>query len=132
MRKRGHATFRRETRLAPAQWQRLQKVAASRGPTPLGIVLSAYAETISRWTSQDAFTLAITLLNRLPVHPHVDQLVGDFTSVDLLEVRSRAADTFAEGARTLQAQLWRTWITWPARGVEVLRELGTRRGRAQR
>lgn len=131
-RKRGHASFRRwETRLAPAQWQQLQKLAASHGLTPTGVVLSAYAETISRWTSQDGFTLGITLLHRMPVHPQVDQLVGDFTSVDLLEVRPCADDTFIAGARALQTQLWSDMDHKACSGVEVLRELGTRRGRAE-
>jgi pyochelin synthetase len=106
-------------------------LAASHGSTPSGAVLGAYAETISRWTSQDGFTLAVTLLNRLPVHQQVDQLVGDFTSVDLLEVRPRAEDTFTEGARALQAQLWADMDHIACSGVEVLRELGSRRGRAE-
>jgi pyochelin synthetase len=132
LRKRGHAEFQRwETKLARAQWRQLQKLAASHGLTPSGAVLSAYAETISRWTSQSGFTLGITLLNRLQVHQQVDQLVGDFTSVDLLEVRPRAEHTFIEAARALQAQLWSDMDHVACSGVEVLRELGSRRGRAE-
>jgi len=131
-RKRGQAGFRRwQTRLAPEQWRRLQELTASRGLTPSGAVLGAYAETISRWTSQDGFTLSVTLLNRLAVHQQVDQLVGDFSSVDLLEVRPRAEDSFADGARALQAQLWADMDHMACSGVEVLRELGLRRGRAE-
>ncbi len=130
--KRGHADFRRwQTRLAPERWRQLRELTASHGLTPSGAVLGAYAETISRWTSQDGFTLGITLLNRLPVHQQVDQLVGDFSSVGLLEVRPRAEDTFAEGARALQAQLWADMDHTACSGVEVLRELGSRRGRAE-
>lgn len=130
--KRGHAAFRRwETRLDPEQWRRLRERTASHGLTPSGAVLGAYAETISRWTSQDGFTLGVTALNRLPVHPQADQLVGDFSSVDLLEVRPRAEDSFAEGARALQAQLWADMDHMACSGVEVLRELGSRRGRAE-
>jgi pyochelin synthetase len=129
--KRGHAAFRRwETRLAPAQWRQMQELTARHGLTPSGAVLAAYAETINRWTSQDGFTLGVTMLSRLPVHERVDLLVGDFTSVDLLEVRPRAGDTFSEGARALQEQLWADMDHMACSGVEVLRELGARRGRA--
>ncbi len=129
--KRGHAAFRRwETRLAPAQWRRLQDLTARHGLTPSGAVLAAYAETVNRWTSQDGFTLGVTMLSRLPVHERVDLLVGDFTSVDLLEVRPRAEATFTEGARALQEQLWADMDNMACSGVEVLRELGSRRGRA--
>ena len=131
-RKRGHADFRRwQTRLAPVQWRQLQELTASHGLTPSGAVLGAYAETISRWTSQDGFTLGVTLLNRLPLHQRVDQLVGDFTSVDLLEVRPHAENTFTEGAHALQAQLWADMDHMGCSGIEVLRELGSRRGRAE-
>jgi pyochelin synthetase len=130
-RKRGQAGFRRwQTRLAPEQWRRLQELTASHGLTPSGVVLGAYAETIGRWTSPDGFTLGVTVLNRLPVHPQVDQLVGDFSSVSLLEVRLRAQDSFADAARALQAQLWADMDHLACSGVEVLRELGSRRGRA--
>ena len=131
-RKRGHARFRRwQTRLAPERWRQLRELAASHGLTPSSVVLGAYAETISRWTPQDGFTLSITVLNRLPVHQQVDQVVGDFSAVGLLEVRPRAERTFAEGARALQAQLWADMDHMACSGVEVLRELGSRRGRAE-
>ncbi|GAA3348220.1 non-ribosomal peptide synthetase [Amorphoplanes nipponensis] len=130
--KRGHAEFRRwETRLAPDQWRRLQELTAGHGLTPSGVVLGAYAETISRWTAQDGFTLGVTMLNRLPVHPRIDQIVGDFTSVDLLEVRPRPEHTFAGAAKALQAQLWADMDHRACSGIEVLRELGSRRGRAE-
>ncbi|MGI5489866.1 amino acid adenylation domain-containing protein [Microtetraspora malaysiensis] len=131
VRKRGHARFDRwQTRLDPERWRRLRELSAGHGLTPSGVVLAAYAETISRWTSQDGFTLAVTLLNRLPVHERVSQLVGDFSSVDLLEVRPGAADTFTEAARALQARLWMDLDHLACSGVEVLRELGGCRGRS--
>jgi len=131
-RKRGHADFHRwQTRLSPARWRRLRALCASKGLTSSSAVLGAYAETVNRWTSQDGFTLGVTLLNRLPVHQRIDQLVGDFSSVDLLEVRPRAEDTFFEGARALQARLWADMDHAACSGVEVLRELGSRRGRAE-
>lgn len=130
--RRGHADFHRwQTTLQPAQWRRLQDLTARHGLTPSGVVLGAYAETISRWTSQDAYTVVVTMLNRLAVHPSIDQVVGDFSSVDLLEVRPQARDTFAQGAQALQAQLWSDMDHMACSGVEVLRELGSRRGRAE-
>ena len=37
----------------------------------------------------------VTTFNRLPIHPQIDDLVGDFTSLTLLGVDHAAADTFA-------------------------------------
>ncbi len=128
---RGHAEFRRwQTELGPAEWARLRELTGARQLTPSGTVLGAYAETLGRWTRQDRYTLGVTLLNRLPLHPSVDGLVGDFTSVDLLAVDQDPGRTFAERARRLQAQLWEDMDHISCSGVEVLRELGRRRGRA--
>ncbi|MFB9235716.1 amino acid adenylation domain-containing protein [Plantactinospora siamensis] len=132
VRRRGHADFRRwETRLAPDRWRRLQEFTGGHGLTPSGVVLGAYAETIGRWTPQPGFSLGVTMLNRLPVHPGVDRIVGDFTSVDILEVRPDAGHSFAAAAQALQAQLWADMGHLAFSGVEVLRELGSRRGRAE-
>src|SRR5205814_2534014 len=120
-----HAEFRRwQTELSPAQWARLRELTGARQLTPSGTVLGAYAETLGRWTRQDRFTLGVTLLNRLPLHPQADGLVGDFTSVDLLAVDQDPGRTFADRARRLQAQLWEDMDHISCSGVEVLRELG--------
>jgi pyochelin synthetase len=115
--------------LGPGEWGRLRAAAGRYGLTPSGAVLAAYAEAIGRWTRQDRFTLDITLLNRLPVHPHVDRLVGDFTTVDLLEVVPDPRQPFARRAHDIQARLWEDMDHLSVSGVEVLRELGHRRGR---
>ena len=49
-------------------------------------VLGAYAAVLQRWSRRPAFTLNLTLLNRLDLHPDFRLLVGDFTSVSLLAV----------------------------------------------
>ncbi|MEY9928687.1 pyochelin synthetase [Catenulispora sp. GP43] len=128
---RGSAAFRRwQTELAPDQWSALRAHCAARGLTPSGAVLAAYAETLGRWTRQDRFCLSVTLLNRLPLHPQVEALVGDFTTVDVLEVAQDPDAAFTARARQTQAQLWADMDHLSYSGVEVLREVGRRRGRA--
>ena len=115
--RRGHAEFRRwQTRLEADEWVRLQELTASNGLTPSGAVLAAYAETIARWTAQDAFTLAVTVLNRLPVHEDADRLVGDFSSVNLLEVRPRWTTPSATRPERCRSSCGPTWTTAPAPG----------------
>ena len=49
------------------------------------------------------FTLNLTLFNRLPLHPQVDDMVGDFTSLTLLAVEATPGEPFEERARRLQS-----------------------------
>ncbi|HEX5493580.1 MAG TPA: amino acid adenylation domain-containing protein, partial [Mycobacteriales bacterium] len=122
--------FRRiQTRLSARESSGIRSRAGAHGVTTSGALLAAYAETIARWSGQRRFTLNLPMFNRLPLHPQVDRLVGDFTSVTLLAVDHAATDSFASRATAIQAQLWRDLDHRGCSGVEVLRELARRRGR---
>lgn len=125
------ACFHRLTlRLSPERWSGLRSRAAARGISASGVVLAAYAEVLATWSRQPAFTLNLTLLNRLPLHSDVNSIVGDFTSVSLLAVDGGADATFATRASALAAQLFEDLDHRLFSGVEVMREIARRRGRA--
>jgi non-ribosomal peptide synthase protein (TIGR01720 family) len=91
--------------------------------TPSVVVAAAYAEVLAAWSKSRWFTLNVTVGDRLPVHPDVASVVGDFTSLVLLEVDFREAVGFGERVRGLQRQLWRDLEHRAFGGVRVLREL---------
>ena len=123
-----HGRFkRRSARLAKPQWQALQRCARALGLTPTNLLLAAYARTLAGWSANPRFTLNLTLFNRLPLHPQVNALVGDFTSLTLLEVDASAPD-FAHFAQRLQQQLWSDLDHKHYSGVDMLRELARSRG----
>ncbi len=116
--------FRRRTlSLGPAQWQRLERFAARRGLTPPAVLLTAYAEVLAAWSKVPRFTLNVPLFNRLPFHPHVNQLVGTFTSFTLVPVDLSAPCPFAERARVVQERLWEGLDHQYVNGVRLLREI---------
>ncbi|WHT16975.1 amino acid adenylation domain-containing protein [Crossiella sp. CA-258035] len=130
-RSRGRAEFtRHRITLSTVEWSALRGLAARHGVTASAAVLSVFAEVIGRWSRNPRFTLNVTLLNRLPLHPQVDQLIGDFTSVNLLEVDRTEPRDLAGLTQALQARLWADMDHRLCTGVEVLRELARRRGRA--
>src|ERR1700722_13534712 len=77
---------RRSACLDSATWRNLKEKAARFKSTPVGTLLAAYAEVLAIWSKNPRFTLNVTLFNRLPLHPQSNSIVGDFTSVNLLEV----------------------------------------------
>lgn len=122
--------FRRLTAtLDDRVWQALKARAAGHGITPANAVLAAYVETIGRWSSTDRFCIGLPVLNRIPLHPHVDRLLGDFTSLSVLAVEPVGRATFAERARILGERVFDDLDHRLFSGVEVLRELARRRGR---
>ncbi|HSF42281.1 MAG TPA: amino acid adenylation domain-containing protein [Thermoanaerobaculia bacterium] len=122
---------RRSGRLAPEAWSRLKEQAARAGLTPSGALLAAWSEVLAAWTGTSRLTLNLTLFNRLPLHPQVDELVGDFTSLTLLAVERRPGEPFVEQARRTQQRLWDDLDHRLVSGVRVLREL-SRLGREPR
>ncbi|MDT9693858.1 non-ribosomal peptide synthetase, partial [Streptomyces sp. P9(2023)] len=73
----------------------------------------------------------VTVNDRLPVHPDIDRVIGEFTSVSLLAVRPEQGATVREQAQALQAQFWQDFEHRAFNGVRVLRELGRTEGAAR-
>jgi amino acid adenylation domain-containing protein len=116
--------FRRWSGVLPAErWRLLKSRAARAGVTPSAILLAAFSEVLASWSRSKRFILNLTLFNRLPIHPQVDRVVGDFTSLTLLAVDASAPVSFEERAKALQRQFWEDLEHRVVSGVRVLREL---------
>ena len=120
-------TQRRAARLDRPTWVRLQQRGQQQGLTANGVLLAAFAEVLTVWSKQPIFTLNLTLFNRLPLHPEVDAVVGDFTTINLLAVDNSQPAPFGERAQRLQKQLWADLDHQIFSGVQVLRELAHQR-----
>ncbi len=118
-----------EAVLEPGQWALLRDRASAAGITPSQAVLAAYAEVIGRWSRRPGFTLNLTLLDRPPLHPQIDRVVGDFTSLDLLAVDTTPDAPFAARAAAIGRRLFTDLEHRRCGGMEVIRELARRRGR---
>ena len=120
-------------RLEATAWSQLKRYGNGAGLTNSALILSAFAEILTAWSKEPHYTLNLTLFNRLPLHPQINDLVGDFTPLLLLEVDHRSQgigeETFATRAQRLQQQLWRDLDQRVVNGVRVLRELAKRQDR---
>lgn len=120
--------FRRWAATVPCElWTALRERAGRHDVSPSTAVLAAYVDVIAAWSRRPGFTVNVTLLNRLPLHPQVGLLVGDFTSVELLSVDGLAM-SFADRAKAVQAQLWQDMDHRTFTGIEVMREITRRKG----
>ncbi|MEO1445314.1 MAG: AMP-binding protein, partial [Cyanobacteria bacterium J06635_11] len=114
---------RRSGRLEADDWARLKQRAYQAALTPSGVVLAAFSEVLTIWSQQPQFTLNLTLFNRVPLHPEINQIVGDFTASMLLAVDNSGNESFIARAKRLQAQLWEDLDNRAVSGVRILREL---------
>ncbi|MDA0703296.1 MAG: amino acid adenylation domain-containing protein [Proteobacteria bacterium] len=119
---------RRAFRLDRERWGAIKAQAREAGLTPSALLVSGFADIVALWAREPKFTINLSLFNRLPLHPEVDVVVGDFTTLSLLEIDTATADGFVDRARTVQTQLWQDMDHRAVDGVEVLGWLARRRG----
>ncbi|MEU5402354.1 amino acid adenylation domain-containing protein [Streptomyces sp. NPDC005963] len=114
--------------LAPERWARICADAAHRGLTPTAVVLSAYAWALAQWSDEPRFLLNVPSMSRHPVHPDIDDVVGECASFTLLEVDTGAVDTFDALAARVQRRLLSDLEHRHFSGMDVTRELIRRNG----
>ena len=117
---------RREAWLEPDVWARLTERARRHGVTPAATLATAYGAVLSRWSGQADLTINLTLFDRRDVHPDVDAVLGDFTSLVLVPFRSGDGSVAAR-VREVQSGMWSAVEHRAASALWVLRELARRR-----
>jgi len=117
------SVHRHAARIPAAQWQALKEKSSRMSVTPAGILAAGFAEVLAIWSKSPRFTINLTLFNRLPLHPQINDIIGDFTSVSLLEIDNTPADTFGARARRHQQQLWQDLNHREFSGIRVMREM---------
>lgn len=113
---------RRKGRLDARRWNQLKAKASQEGLTPSILLTAVFAEVLATWCRDARFTLNLTLRKRLPAHPQITELLGDFTTTVLLEADMQP-DTFIGRAKLLQSQFAQDMDHTSVSGVEVLRRL---------
>ena len=121
---------RRESRIAADVWRRLKLRARRACLTPSAVLLTAFAEVLATWSKDPHFTINLTLFQRLPLHPQINDIVGDFTSLSLLEINLKSQESFEPHAQRAQEQLWQDLDHQYVSGVHVLRGAGKTAGGA--
>jgi amino acid adenylation domain-containing protein len=114
---------RREAVLEQAVWRKLKIQSAKASLTLSGTLIAAFARIVAAWSQSPRFTLNTTLFQRAPLHPQVHRLVGDFTSILLLEIHDGAADSFDVLAKRIAAQFRSDLRHRAYGGIQLLREI---------
>ncbi|NGO07872.1 amino acid adenylation domain-containing protein [Streptomyces sp. HC44] len=122
---------RREFRIEPDQWQQLRRRTAEHGLTISTVVATAFAEVLAAWSADPALTLTLTVFDRQNLHPEVNEVVGDFTSLMLLGHTSTPDEPWAQTVRRVQGQVWEGMEHNGVSATWVLQQLAQRQGAAQ-
>lgn len=108
--------------LDPAAWSKLQRRAARHGVTPTMVTLSAYVDVLRAWSRGPTFTLAVDGTDYIPHDPGLEQVAGNFNTVNLLEIEA-SQGCFLDRTRSIQKR-WAADVEHRSfSGLRVLREL---------
>ena len=114
--------------LSRSKWEILKHMISSSGVTPTVFIIQCFSEIMHRWSKLDHFTLNLTLYNRLPFHEDVNGILGDFTSISILEIDYRESKDFKTRLKGTQSQLWNDLEHRYYSGIEVGRKLSRKAG----
>lgn len=109
-------------------WEKFLTYSNKYGITPTVAILQIYAQVIRMWSTNKNFSLNLTMLNRDDLHPDIENIVGDFTELCVLECFNSECDTFIECAKKTQRQLFENLDHKSFSGIKVLRELSKKKG----
>jgi yersiniabactin nonribosomal peptide synthetase len=117
--------FKRLSKPIPeVKWTAFKKQALSHQVSLNSALLTVFSLVLQRWSKNDEFLINLTLFNRLPVHKQVDEIMGDFTQLELLEFGvTGKIDSFLSCAKKVNQQLWQDLEHSVFDGVEVQREM---------
>lgn len=96
---------RRENILPARIWSAIKEKASSYGLTPSSVIITAYAEILSLWSGSRHFILSNMVTRRLPIHPQITEILGNFASLYPLEIDLRGGINFINKARRIQHQI---------------------------
>lgn len=103
----GHR-FRRRTQPFGADWYaRLTARCRTHGVTPSLALLEAYMLVLAKWSGQDALSVTMTVFDRKGNHPEIHNILGDFTSLTLIDHVAAPQAAFADSLRQMQQRFGR-------------------------
>jgi len=101
-------------------WARLQNKIQKSGAMPSSLLLAAYAKILATWGESQHFCLTMTLFNRDMTGLPLEQVIGDFTHLFVLEADVREQQGFIQFVKKLQQQLLQDLNHKVVSGIEVL------------
>lgn len=109
-------------------WSQLKTLATRAGITPSTLILASLAAVLAQWSRNPHFTLSLTLFDRLNSYHDFSGVLGDFTSLLLVEADFRSITSFKCHAETLQKEIWSGLDHALVSGVEVMASIAKRYG----
>src|SRR5574337_275785 len=126
----GKPVFERvQATVAAADWRRITEACRTERVTAASFLLANYTRVLAAWARTAHFCVNVTLFDRDPGVSGIEHVIGDFTSLLLLECHADATVSIWEQARRLPRPLMTDLPHRAADAVWLQRELLRHHGR---
>lgn len=121
--------FRRcKHRISSEIWSGVRETLAKYGITPSTFLMTAYGRLLAYYSGSDNVTLNVTTFSRFPFDEAVNNMIGDFTSVMLVEINSR--EKYSSACRSVQEKIAENLEYKLYDGVSVIRSIAKKEKRS--
>lgn len=113
-------------RFTDADKKKLQQIAEKNHLSVQSLCLTAFAETVATWSSSPQFRLNLPFFVREPYQQAINDIVGDFANLSLLDVQLNAQESFYSTVQRIEQQVQQAHEHYAYAGIHVLRDLSKR------
>lgn len=110
-------------------WNNIKNLAKVNNVSPTSVILAAYAMVLGFWSNQDSFTINMPIsdrpINRINSDMNMSGVIGDFTSVLLIEIDNSVIKTnvFWNYAKKVNYSILKSLRHRKFDGIEIIREI---------
>lgn len=104
-------------------WLEIKEIGKNNNLTPTSILLTIFSIIISKYSNTDRFVINVTQFVRENIHPQINDIMGDFTELCLLEVNINKEKSIIENAKEIQAQLLNDMAHSSYSSIDFMREI---------
>lgn len=114
---------RYNSRLDKKYWNNIKKFASKSGFSPSAFLVTLFSVVLNTWSRTSRFSINLTMFNRKPVHPEIKDIIGDSTSIFLLEADFSENLTAIENLRKTQAKIYEALEHGSVSAVKLIQEI---------
>ena len=96
---------RKDFCLSENKWNIFKEICKKYEVTTGAALITAYSETLKKWSSNKHFALNITRFDREQLHNDINGVIGDFTTLNLLEIKEKSEESLYSKITDVQNQL---------------------------
>lgn len=114
-------------RVLPKKWDAIKKSLSKYGITPSTYLMTVYGRILAYYSNAEKVTLNVTTFTRFPFDDAVKDMMGDFTSVMLVDVDSKPQ--FSDACHNIQEKIAENLEYKVYDGVSVIRSIAQKKNR---